>query len=289
MGRNDAVGEVPRAAGVEQQAHLGLFPLEHLVELLVGQQVLLPQLLPAKGGHQLHHPAHKLPRRIPGGVDEHGVQLVGLKAQHLAHGIEQQLLLEDHNDLLPLLVPLGAVDQAVVHPLAELLPAVGAADGLGFQLEHVEHQLDDHLFQRLQLLLRQQVPPLAAAPAGDGLVLRQRVADEPPRAHAQEMVHRIRVVIRLLQLLLQHGQRILPEFLVDMPVRLQPLVADGGHIGLLVLKMLRGVALEVFHALLARPAAFLLPVLKKPVDDFEKPLVFLVDGLHADVETVLPD
>ena len=40
------------------------------LELLVGQQVLLPQLLPAKGGHQLHHPAHKLPRRIPGGVEE---------------------------------------------------------------------------------------------------------------------------------------------------------------------------------------------------------------------------
>lgn len=103
------------------------------------------------------------------------------------------------------------------------------------------------------------------------------------------MVHRIRVVIRLLQLLLQHGQRILPEFLVDMPVRLQPFVADRRHIGLLVLKVLHGVAFEVFHALLARPAAFLLSILKKPVDDFEKLLVLLVDGFHADIEAVLPN
>jgi len=176
----------------------------------------------------------------------------------------------------------------VVHPVAEPLPAVGVADQLGLQPEHVEHQLDDHLFHGVQLLLGQQPLPGALLPAPDGLVLRQGVADEPARAHAQKMIHRVGGVVRLLQLPLQHRQGVFPEFLVDVPVGLQPLVADGLHVRLFVLKMLHGVAFEVLHALLAGPLALLLAIGKQPVDDLEQPLVLLVDGLHTDVKAVLP-
>ena len=45
VGGDDAEGEIARAAGVEQQAHLGLFPLEDLLELVVGQQIFLNELV----------------------------------------------------------------------------------------------------------------------------------------------------------------------------------------------------------------------------------------------------
>ena len=79
---------------------------------------------------------------------------------------------------------------------------------------------------------------------------------------------------------------------MDGPVVFKPLVADGLHVLLLIHEVLQGVALEVFDALLAGPAALFLllfPVNHKEfVDDLEKPLVLLVDDLHSDIVLFLP-
>ena len=113
----------------------------------------------------------------------------------------------------------------------------------------------------------------------------------PISADSQEMVDRVRGVARPLQLLLQGGQGVLPEALVNQTVLLKALVADGQHVGLLVHEVLHGVAAEIFDALLTGPLAvlFLFPEGKKLVDDLEKALVLLVDHLHADVVFVLPN
>ena len=37
-----------------------------------------------------HRPHPQLPGRIPGRVDQHIVQLVGLKTHHLAHGVDEK-------------------------------------------------------------------------------------------------------------------------------------------------------------------------------------------------------
>ena len=79
---------------------------------------------------------------------------------------------------------------------------------------------------------------------------------------------------------------------MDVAVPLQSLVANGLHVLLLIHEVLQGVALEVFDALLTGPAALLFllfPVNHKEfVDDFEKPLVLLVDDLHSDIVLFLP-
>ena len=287
MGGDDAVGEVPRAAGVEQQAHLGLRPLERPLELLIGDQVLLLQHVGPGRGEVLQHPLHELPGGVPGGVHQHDVQLARLQAHDPAHGVDQQLLLKHHDDLLPQIVP-GVVHQAVVYPLAELLPAVGGGDGLRLQPEHIEHLLDDDLFQLVKLLLREEAAPFAHLAAHNGLILGEGVADEPSGAHAQKVLHGVRAVARFLQLPLQGGEGAVPEDAVDLPVGLQPLVADGGHVVLLLGEMLHGVGFKVFDPLLAGPLALVVVVGQQPVDDLEQALVLLVDDLHADIILILP-
>ena len=192
VGGDDAVGEIARAAGVEQKAYLGRLLLDNLLELLVAQQVLALEGVGVHLREVLHDPAHKLAGCVPGCVDQHAVQLVGLEAQSLAYGVHQQILLEDQEDLLLFLALPRAVDQAVVDPPAEFFAAVGVADELGLQTEHVEDQLDDHLLHGRQLLAGQKVLPLAHVLAGDGEVLRQGVADQPAGADSQEMVDRVR-------------------------------------------------------------------------------------------------
>ena len=120
----------------------------------------------------------------------------------------------------------------------------------------------------------------------DGLVLGEGVADEPPGADPQEVLHRVRGVPGLLQLLLQGREGVGPEALVDAPVLLQTLVPDGLHVGLLIGEVLHGVALEKLDALLTGPLAVLLLLLEgeEAVDDLKEPLVLLVDGIDPNVE-----
>ena len=157
-------------------------------------------------------------------------------------------------------------------------------------MEHIEHQVDDHLFHGRQFLVRQQVLPGADALFPDGLVLRQGVADQPPGADAQEMLHRLGGVIGPQQLLLQGGEGVLPEALMYAAVALQPLVADGRHVVLLILKVLDRVALEVFDPLLADPLVvlFLRFEVEQLVDDLEQPSVLPVDGVHPNAEILPP-
>ena len=104
------------------------------------------------------------------------------------------------------------------------------------------------------------------------------------------MLHRVRGVVAPLQLQLQGRQGVFPKVVVDAPVPLQALVADGGHILLLVGEVLHGVALEELYALLTGPLAVLL-LLPEPVqlvDDFEEPLVLSVNGVNPDVVLLAP-
>ena len=205
-----------------------------------------------------HDPPGKLPRRVPGGVDEHTVQLVGLEAHDLSHRVEQQLFLEHHKDFLALIVCRRAVDQAVIDAIPKFFPAVGVADHLRFQVEHIKHQLNDDLPHGLAFFLGEQVIPGADPIPRDGLVFGEGVADEPPCADAQEMIHRLQGIVRLFQLQLQGREGVLPKAPMDGPVVFKPLVADGLHVSFLVLKVPHGVALEVFDTLLGDPLAVLL-------------------------------
>ena len=74
------------------------------------------------------------------------------------------------------------------------------------------------------------------------------------------------------------------------PVLLQPLVADGLHVELLVREVLEGVAPEELDALLTGPLAvlLLLPEGEELVDDAEQPPVLLVDALHTHVVLIPP-
>ena len=116
------------------------------------------------------------------------------------------------------------------------------------------------------------------------------MAHQPSGAHAQEMLHRLLGVVRPLQLLLQRREDVFTEILMDPPVLLQPLVADGCHIGLLVGEVLHRVALEVLDPLLAGPLVVLLLLfeVEELIDDPEKPLVLLVDGVHTDAVLLPP-
>ena len=77
---------------------------------------------------------------------------------------------------------------------------------------------------------------------------------------------------------------------MDAPVLLQPLVADGLHVGLFVFKMGHRMAFEILDSLLACPLAvlFLLAKGKQLIDNLKQPLVLLVDHFHADIIFIPP-
>ena len=141
--------------------------------------------------------------------------------------------------------------------MSKRLPAVGVADHAGNQLEHIAHQLADDLFQRGKLAVRHEALPRTDIFSRDCPVLHQGVSHQPAGADAQEMVHGLRRIPGPDQLLLQRGERVLPEALMDAAVPVKALVADGEHIGLLIRKVLHCVALEIFDSLLACPLAVL--------------------------------
>ncbi len=291
MGRDHAEGEVPRAADAEQQAGLGRLPLEYPLKLLVGQEIFLLQLIGPQGGEILQHAPHKLPGRVPGGVDEHGVQVLRLLAYGHADGVDEQLFLKGQQDLQLVLVRAAAIDQAVIDALPEFLPAIDVADDAGLQLEHVAHQLGDDLFQGRGLPLRQHAFPRAHIFSHNGPVLQQGVPHQPAGADAQEVVHSLRGVAGPGQLLLQGREGIFPETLVDAAVPVKALVADGEHVSLLLHKVLDRVALEVLDSLLTRPLALPLVALpggEEAVDDPKQPLVLLVDDVNADIIFLFP-
>ena len=290
MRRNHAVGEVARPAGIEQQTGLGRFPVENLPELGIRQQIFLFDLIRRHRREGLGGPCHKLPRRIPGRVYQHVVQLVGLEAHDFADRVNQQLFLESQQDFHPLFVVPRPEDQTEIDAVAEFLAGIRVADHLRLQAEHVEDDLNNDLSQCLAFLARQHIVPLAQRLAGNGLILRQGMPDQPACADSEEMFHRILRVLGLLQLLFQRHEGVFPKAFMYLPVLCKSLVADGSHITLFVLKVLHGVAPEKLYALLARPLMVLLFLLepKQLVDNMKQSLVLRVDLFDANVIFIPP-
>ena len=127
-------------------------------------------------------------------------------------------------------------------------------------------------------------------PLRNGLILRQRVPDQPPGTDPQEVLHGIRRIICPLQLLFQRRKRVFLKASVNALMPLQSLVANGSHVRFFISEVLNRVPPEILDALLARPLTVLLlrPEVEELVDDLEQPLVLMVDTLHADFELVLP-
>ena len=114
--------------------------------------------------------------------------------------------------------------------------------------------------------------------------------DEPTGTDAQKMIHRLRRIIGLGQLLLNFRKGLFAEIVMDMPVHVISLIADGCHVELFLRKMLHGMPFEELDPLLICPSALLIifVIAEQLIHDGEKLSVLPIDNIHANIEPVLP-
>ena len=104
------------------------------------------------------------------------------------------------------------------------------------------------------------------------------------------MAHGVVRIASALQLLLQGREGVLPKALVNPPVLLQILIADGGHVLLFIRKMLDRVGLQILNALLTGALVFLLLLVKSEelVDYLKEPLMLFINYFNAHIVLILP-